>query len=138
MKKIPLVSIIDDDQLFQFSTKKLLESTEGVEEILQFKNGQEAINYFLDNRDRPEKIPDLVFLDLNMPVSNGWDFLDKFTSHTFEKNLITIYICTSTDSKYDHEKLNLYPELKGFLFKPIIKQEVFEVLDDELGKSESI
>ncbi|AMR30087.1 hypothetical protein A0256_00980 [Mucilaginibacter sp. PAMC 26640] len=132
MKKIAVVSIIDDDAFFQFSTKKTLELSNKVERILQFHDGEEAIQYFVENKDDPGKIPDLVFLDLNMPYMDGWQFLDKFIINEFKKELITIYICTSSISKFDLDKVNGYPILKGYLIKPITKAEFFEKLDQEL------
>ena len=132
MKKIQLVSIIDDDKLFQFSTRKILEATERIGEILQFSNGAEAIEYFLENKEDPDRIPDLVFLDINMPHVNGWEFLEKFTSTTFSKEMITVYICSSSDSNVYAEELASYPDLKGFLIKPVIKRQMFEVLDQAL------
>lgn len=134
-KNIAVVSIIDDDAFFQFSTKKVLEASQSVENILQFHDGEQAIEYFIANKDDEEKIPDLVFLDLNMPYMDGWQFLDEFTAHVFKKDLITIYICTSSASKIDREKFRSYPQLKGYLIKPIIKTELVKALAEELGLS---
>ncbi|MEO6630762.1 MAG: response regulator [Mucilaginibacter sp.] len=132
MKKIAIVSIIDDDVFFQFSTKKTLEISNKVGHILQFHDGEEAIQYFLENKEDPQKIPDLVFLDLSMPYMDGWQFLDKFMANKFAKELITIYICTSSTSTSDLERVSNYPVLKGYLIKPITKAELFATLEKEL------
>ncbi len=134
MKKIALVSIIDDDAIFQFSTKKVLESSLIVEAILQFQDGQDAIEYFLKYKTKPDKIPDLVFLDLNMPYLDGWQFLDQFTANKFAKELITIYICTSSTSRSDLDRFATYSKLEGYLIKPISKRELTETLQMELEK----
>lgn len=133
MNKIPIVSIIDDDVIFQFTAKKLLQSTNLVDQILQFPDGEKAIEYFKVNKSISENIPDLVFLDLNMPYLDGWQFLDEFTSITFPKELITIYICTSSDSPFDRERFTQYPKLKGYLIKPIDKDKFEVVVKNELG-----
>ncbi|MEB0280860.1 response regulator [Mucilaginibacter sp. 10B2] len=132
MKKIAIVSIIDDDAFFQYATKKMLELSNKVQDILQFHDGEEAIRYFIENKNEPAKIPDLVFLDLHMPYMDGWQFLDKFIVNEFKKELITIYICTSSTSKLDFKKSENYPLLKGYLIKPITKAEFFEKLEREL------
>jgi two-component system, chemotaxis family, chemotaxis protein CheY len=132
MNKIALVSIIDDDKFFQFATKRLLEASGQVDNILQFDDGEEAIKYFLANKDNEENLPDLVFLDLNMPYLDGWQFLDEFTANNFTKE-ITIYICTSSDSVYDKERFESYPKLAGYLIKPIAKNDVFKVIERTLS-----
>jgi two-component system chemotaxis response regulator CheY len=65
---------------------------------------------------------------------DGWQFLDKFMINKFKKEVITIYICTSSTSKFDLEKASNYPILKGYLIKPITKAAFFEKLEIELGK----
>lgn len=132
MKKIAIVSIIDDDAFFQFATKRMLEASQKVENILQFHDGEQAIEYFIANKENEEKTPDLVFLDLNMPYMDGWQFLDEFTVNEFKKELITIYICTSSTNKFDKERFQTYPKLKGYLIKPISKTEFVKTLDGEL------
>lgn len=136
MKNIALVSIIDDDQFFQYNTKLILEESGFIDNILQFPDGEEAINYFLSHKNETDKIPDLVFLDLNMPYLDGWQFLDEFTANTFKKPLITIYICTSSNSRFDQERFATYENLQGYLLKPISKNEVITVLEEELKKND--
>lgn len=132
MKKIATVCVIDDDVFFQYMAKKSLEATKQVINILQFHDGEEAIEYFIANKDNDENTADLVFLDLNMPYMDGWQFLDEFTKTDFKKELITIYICTSSNSKFDHEKFLQYPKLKGYLIKPIPKKEFIDTLEQVL------
>ncbi len=133
MSKIPLVSIIDDDAIFQFSAKRILQSSNLVDQIIQFPDGEKAINYFRANKSISENIPDLVFLDLNMPYLDGWQFLDELTTISFLKELIPIYICTSSNSAFDQEKFTEYPKVKGYLIKPIDKDKFTVIVKKELG-----
>ena len=135
-KKISLVSVIDDDHFFQFSTKRILESSEKVEEVLQFYDGELAMKYFRLNRNESSKIPKLIFLDLNMPFMDGWQFLDEFTANKFSLDVITIYICTSSSSTSDRDRYNQYPKLSGYMIKPISKNQFMETLQLELAKYE--
>ena len=96
-------------------------------------DGEKAFEYFNKNRNNPELLPDLVFLDLNMPYMDGWGFLKKFTSTQFKNCLITIYICTSSDSVYDKQRFETFTNLKGYLIKPLSKAQFLEVVQTELG-----
>lgn len=135
MKTIALVSVIDDDKIFQYVMKKVIEASNRVDKIIQFEDGDQAIKYFLANKDNEESIPDLVFLDINMPFVDGWEFLDQFTQTTFKKELITIYISSSSQSSYDMDKYLTYPKLKGYLIKPVSKLEFERVLEEHLKAS---
>ena len=135
MKKISIVSIIDDDALFQFSIRKILTATDAIDKVLQFANGSDAIDYFLENKNQASNLPDLVFLDLNMPLMNGWQFMDKFLEQTFAKKNIMIYICTSSVNNKDQEKFRSYSELKGYIIKPLHKAEIYEVMDREVHQT---
>jgi len=132
MKRIATVCIIDDDVFFQYLAKKSLEVSEKVITILQFHDGEEAIDYFLEHKDDEVKIPDLVFLDLNMPFMDGWQFLDQLTANEFKKQLITIYICTSSNSRIDQRRFESYPQLEGYLIKPIPRKEFIDTLEKML------
>lgn len=132
--KISLVSVIDDDHFFQFATKRVLELSEKVDEVLQFYDGELAIKYFITNKYQKEKIPNLIFLDLNMPFMDGWQFLDAFTANNFSMDIITIYICTSSSYSNDQERYKKYPKLQGYLIKPISKDEFIKTLHFELSK----
>jgi two-component system chemotaxis response regulator CheY len=135
MKKISIVSIIDDDALFQFTIKKILTATETVDTILQFANGSDAIDYFLENKEHSSRLPDLVLLDLNMPLMNGWQFLEKFNNNNFAKKTITIYICTSSINSKDKEMFKEFSKLNGYILKPLNKNEIYEIIDKELHRT---
>ncbi len=134
MKKISLVSIIDDDIVFQYTTKKAIESINVVEDIIQFYDGKEAIDYFLENKNNEDKTPDLVFLDLEMPYLDGWQFLDKFTESNFKKKLITIYICSTSNNSLDLKKAATYAKLEGYLVKPVSVAEFAATLERQMQR----
>jgi len=76
-----LACIIDDDKVYVNLVKKIIETKKLCETLLIFKDGKESIDYFealLQNLEE-ERIPEIIFLDLNMPVMDGWEFLERFT-----------------------------------------------------------
>jgi len=118
MKKIDIVCIIDDDPVHIFVTKKVLELGEMCESIMVFKNGQEAYDKLRAICINGEILPDVILLDLNMPIWDGWDFLDAFTQIPIEKKII-IYIVTSSNDPSDIRKAKSYEQVSNFIVKPI-------------------
>ncbi|MCF2489089.1 response regulator [Dyadobacter sp. CY347] len=127
MKRISLVGIIDDDNIYQFMIKKILQGTGQVNAIISFSNGLEAINYLIANQANIEMLPDLLFLDLEMPYMDGWQFLDSYIEIGFPK-LITLYIASSSNSHDDIYKSKQFTQVKGYLTKPIKKEIIEDVI----------
>ena len=124
------VCLIDDDKIYQFTAKMILEATGLTHSIKTFFNGQEAIDYLLDptNND-PEKLPDVIFLDINMPVMNGWEFLEAF--QIFWKDLhkrIVVYVVSSSVDASDIQKSKTYEAVTDYVIKPINRDKYRELL----------
>lgn len=129
MKKLTIISIIDDDYIYQVLTHKVIQSTGAVDLILQFQDGQEALEYLRDNQYKPELLPDLIFLDLQMPLLDGWQFLEEYINIVFDKN-IKLYIVSSSNSSLDKERSTFYDNVRGFLVKPLNKTDILEVIEN--------
>jgi len=110
------IYIIDDDPIYQLITRKLIEKTNLFGEIKAFGNGNEALNYFEKTAD----FPDVILLDIEMPVMDGWLFLDELLllEKQFQKES-TIYFTSSSIAIEDKMKAKRYPRVKDFLSKPI-------------------
>ncbi|MCV9933404.1 response regulator [Flavobacterium sp. LS1R47] len=120
---------IDDDPIALMLCKKVITKAEFSKEIMTAQNGEEALLYFnsLKYNTKPtdlnDKKPRLIFLDLNMPVMGGWEFLDHFsTSNYSDFNTTNIIILSSTIDPEDLEKAKNYPMILDFLSKPITLQ----------------
>jgi CheY-like chemotaxis protein len=101
-------------------------------EIATAKNGQDALIYFDTLKTNNSTKPQLIFLDLNMPVMDGWEFLDSFiTSAYSEFHDTKVIILSSTIDPEDIEKSKHYPMVIDFLSKPISK-EMLEYLKDKI------
>jgi CheY-like chemotaxis protein len=116
---------IDDDDITLMLFKKVITKAQFSKEIITAQNGEEALNFFksLKNKSTEEAItnqPQLIFLDLNMPVMGGWEFLDHFnTTEYFSFNKIKVVILSSTIDPEDINKAKNYPIVIDFLPKPI-------------------
>ena len=95
MKKIDIVCIVEDDPTHLFITRKYLELSGIVENIMIYKNGKEAYDKLKAIFLNSESLPEIILLDLNMPIWDGWQFLEEFNKIPIEKE-IKIYILTSS------------------------------------------
>lgn len=120
--KIEVACIIDDDTVYVNLVKRIIEAKHLCQNLLVFENGKEALSYFeaiLCNMNE-ESIPEIIFLDLNMPVMDGWEFLEKFITikNNFGK-VITLYIVSSSINPLDIKKAKSINGIKDYLVKPV-------------------
>lgn len=121
-QKVELACIIDDDKIYVNLVKKIIEIKKLSEDLLIYKNGKEALEYFKNSLENisPDKIPDIIFLDLNMPVMDGWEFLNQFVKikNSFTKK-ISLYVVSSSIDPSDLERAKSFNLVTDYLIKPI-------------------
>jgi len=130
------ICIIDDDWVCRFIVQKLLGKVLETPNILQFEDGQVAIDYIQEWRDNPGCLPELILLDINMPVANGWLFLDMLRKLNNDEYNPLIYISSSSQHPEDMAKVDTYPEVQGFLPKPL-NVEALKTIIKDFNKSKS-
>ena len=127
------ILFVDDDPITLMLCKMVITKALFSNEIVTAKNGQEALKYY-DSLKAENSInkPQLIFLDLNMPVMDGWEFLESFNTATYSEFHDTkVIILSSTIDPEDLEKSKKYPMVIEFLSKPISK-EMLEYLKDKI------
>ena len=127
----PVVAVVDDDSVYQFTASRTLKATHIAHQILQFQNGSEAINFLRSRVNGDQSVPDIIFLDINMPITDGWAFLDQF--HKLKEQLgkeIKIYVVSSSIDPRDRNRACKYPEVTDYMEKPISMKKFSEVLLD--------
>jgi CheY-like chemotaxis protein len=129
MKKIKNLALVDDDETFVFLTKMAIEKSNLVDMIKVFRNGLEAINFLSENCDNPNQLPEVILLDLSMPVMDGWQFLEEYVilKPRIGKK-ITIYIISSSISPGDIERAGRISEVTDYIIKPITKHHLVDML----------
>lgn len=115
------VFLIDDDKIYQFTATMILEATGLTNRITTFLNGKDAISFLKHpNTAQNNQFPDIIFLDINMPVMNGWEFLEEF--QVFSKTLshpIKIYLVSSSVDESDINRSKKYPAITDYVIKPL-------------------
>lgn len=129
MKKLKTLAIVDDDAIFVFLTKKVIEQTKLVDRIKVFGNGRDAINYIKENMEIPDQLPEVILLDLSMPVMDGWQFLEEYVLIKPKiKKSIAIKIVTSSISPDDVSKAKNISDVSEFIIKPITQEKFMEIV----------
>jgi len=100
--------------------KTAIQKISGNIQVVKYMNGEDAFVAFEKMIASQERLPDLVLLDINMPIMDGWQFMDAFSELAPEiKNTTSIYMTTSSLEASDATKAKEYIDIKGFLCKPI-------------------
>lgn len=129
------ICLIDDDRIYQFTARKMLESTRLTKDIKSFYDGSEAIAYFRDENNKDsDALPDVIFLDINMPVMNGWEFLEAFQElHKNFPKPIHLYVVSSSVDDSDIQRSRQYETVKDYIIKPINRIKYEELLQTTLA-----
>lgn len=128
MCKINNVLLVDDEQASNFYNTYIMEEMSFAHKIGVAMNGVEALDYLdckgqFQNRDNECTCPDLILLDLNMPVMNGFDFLETYEAMKIpKKEQVKLYVLTSSSHSLDHFKISLFKCVTGYLTKPLTEE----------------
>jgi CheY-like chemotaxis protein len=125
MKKIELAYIIDDDEITIYLTDKLLKKVDFSERVEKFTEASKALDAIKLALETGENTPDVILFDLNMPVMNGWEFIEEF--HKLKSKIPTIIFTSSIDPS-DKQKSYSYKEIKDFITKPLTVLKLDKIL----------
>ncbi|AXT53455.1 response regulator [Aquimarina sp. BL5] len=131
MKNIDLACIIDDDQIFIYGIKRAMELVDFCKSFLIYNDGQEALDSLKSIISANEKLPDIILLDLNMPILDGWQFLDEFINIPVSKK-VHIYIVSSSVDPKDILKAKSYEAVSNYIVKPITMDKLKDILEKEV------
>jgi CheY-like chemotaxis protein len=119
-KPVHLAAIVEDDEIHTFIIKSLMAAQQFAEQTITFSQGQEALDYLSVHGHALDQLPDVIILDITMPVMDAWEFLDHFKNikGSLSKK-IPIYVLTTSIFESDEHKATAYPEVAGFIVKPL-------------------
>lgn len=129
-QKLDCILLIDDDEPTNFLNEIIIESADCTKQIKSVQTGEEALIY-LANTDRNETIsyPDLIFLDINMPAMNGWEFLERYRALKKEfKEETKIVMLTTSLFPEDAALAKEISEVSAFENKPLTEEKLSAII----------
>ena len=128
--KAPIIALVDDDKVFQLTASRTLKAAQLSDKILQFDNGEEALDFLRDHARESDTLPDYIFLDINMPFVDGWMFLDDYAH--LKTNLskpIEIFMVSSSIDPRDMDRAQQNANARAYIIKPVTREKFIELLN---------
>ena len=127
-KTLDLVMLVDDNDTDNFISKRIIEIT-GFSNRVEVKNsGRAALDYLNVNQNNPEELPNIIFLDINMPIVDGFVFLYEFEKfNDLIRNKCKVIILSSSDNKRDIDKIVNNNYVIKFITKPLTEISLEEI-----------
>jgi CheY-like chemotaxis protein len=127
-KPLKCVVLIDDDHINNYMNQHLLKSLNVSDDIVIQKNGHEGIQFIKKYLKKNDFFPELIFIDINMPVSDGFEFLEEFNKlNTSVQKPTFVVLTTSTDPRDIFRLRSL--GIKYFFNKPLSKEKLSELME---------
>lgn len=127
-KSLDLVMLVDDNETDNFISKRIIEITRFSKRVEAKNSGKAALDYLKENEKNPENIPSLIFLDINMPIVDGFVFLYEFEKfNELVRNKCKVIILSSSDNKRDIDKIINNNHVIKFITKPLTEVSLEEI-----------
>lgn len=128
-KKLPEILIVDDDPMILLLHKLIVQKAVPDENIIhQFEDGKKTLEFILDNDAHDKNY--LILLDINMPVMDGWQFLDQLCESSYVSSICVAMVTSSIDYR-DKMKANEYDLVFEYIEKPLKVDSFKSLLEEE-------
>jgi len=130
MKLFKSILLIDDDDATNYLHKFYINEWNITEKVYVAINGKEAIDFLKSNTDFHQEKPSLILLDINMPVMNGFEFLEEYAKleDSMKASTVVVMLTTSLHPR-DVERADSIPDLKAYINKPLTKEEIVGIVE---------
>jgi len=127
-KTVDLVMLVDDNDTDNFISKRIIEITKFAKNVEIKNSGKSALEYLDEHKDNPDKLPNIIFLDINMPIVDGFVFLYEFEKFSdIVKDKCKVIILSSSDNKRDIDKIVNNDHVIKFITKPLTENALNEI-----------
>jgi len=120
--------LVDDNDTDNFISQRIIELSDFATNLIVHNNGKSALEYLTKNQNNPELLPDIIFLDISMPIVDGYVFLYEF--ETYSKTVrekCKVSILTSSDNKQDIDRMSGNEFVFKYIIKPLTEASLEEV-----------
>lgn len=129
MQMKPLMAVVDDDEIFHVISRKMVGICAPDWEVMAFRNGNQIMQFLHDQIKNPQRIPDIMLLDINMPQIDGWMFLDGFRKiKSLIKKPVRIYLTSSSIDPKDIKRANREEDVTDYLIKPLTVELINKII----------
>jgi CheY-like chemotaxis protein len=129
MARFKDVLLVEDDPITILVCDRIMKMNSFADKVKSCQNGKYALDYLREISEiNPAQAPQIIFLDINMPVMNGWDFLEEFESlKPTLPRLPKIFILSSTVDPEDYKRAKSYGSVEDFISKPLSKENLDKI-----------
>lgn len=125
--KVDLAYIIDDDEVIIYLTDLLVKNVDFCDRLSSFTDTDHAMEALKEAIKSGENLPSVILIDLNMPIKDGWSFLDELTELNLKQE-IPVFIFTSSINPVDMERSKKYKIVKDYIIKPLTIHKINKIL----------
>ncbi|NNL15472.1 MAG: response regulator [Flavobacteriaceae bacterium] len=130
-RKLKVILLIDDDEATNYIHKRVIKETNCAETIVIKENGIEALDYLTSAVNGKFPQPDLIFLDINMPAMDGWEFLESYKKLNDDQLAKTVIVMLTTSlNPDDKDKASTIPIITDFIPKPLDPEMVEQICNN--------
>ena len=130
-KKLNCILLIDDDSPTNFLHEMVIEEMDCAEQVVSVESGEMALAFLNTEVDGQHPHPDLIFLDINMPAMNGWEFLEAYkTLDVKRQGKVIIVMLTTSLNPEDRDNAQKINQITGFLNKPLTAEALEQILKE--------